>query len=185
MSRGCFVADLRIERVVVTGGRGFTDYGRILADLRALRRVGLRRVAEGASNGGGADWLAHDAWREITGESTERYRVRSEVDGRHRGAPAARNIRMLEAESRLAGEAGESLVVLAYPDPRSRGTWHCVREALRRGIPVAVWMRGIPDAPLLGLTAAYRHYGDRVVIGPPASFTASGVAARVMEVLRG
>jgi hypothetical protein len=133
------VDDLRIERVVAGGGRGFTDYDRIEDDLRALLPLGLKRVAEGASNGGGADWLAHDAWWKVAARSTARYPVRADIDGRHRGAPRNRNVRMLDVELRLAQEAGETLLGLFYPDPKSSGTWHCVREAVKRGVTVVVW----------------------------------------------
>lgn len=170
-------SELRIERVVVTGGRHFRDGARIEADLRALLPLGLRRVAEGWCPLGGADDLARAAWRRLTDKSTEGYPMRTDLDGPGKAAGPRRNIRMLEAE--------RPDLVLAYPDPESRGTWHCMREALQRGITVAVWMRGIRELPLRGLTVAFRHYGDRAVIGPPASFTASGVAARVMEVFGG
>lgn len=36
---------MKIERIVITGGRSFTDGARIEADLRALLPLGLRRVA--------------------------------------------------------------------------------------------------------------------------------------------
>lgn len=131
---------MKIERAFISGGREFTAYDRIEADLRALLPLGLHRVAEGASNGGGADWLARDAWRNITGRSTERYRVDSAIDGRHRGAPSNRNVRMVEAELRLAQLASETIVGLFYPDPDSRGTWHCLAEAVKRGITCIVWV---------------------------------------------
>lgn len=130
-----------LRRAVVTGGRKFTDGARIEADLASLHGHGLRRVADGQSSGGGADDLAHEAWLEITGESTARYPVKP-VDGLHRGAPMNRNVRMVEAELYLAVAAGERLHGLAYPDAGSRGTWHCAAEMLRRGIPIVVW---VPD----------------------------------------
>ena len=49
-----------------------------------------------------------------------------------RGAGRLRNVEMLESE--------RPDIVLAYPDPESRGTWHCVAEAWRRRIPVLVWV---------------------------------------------
>lgn len=125
------MADLHIERGVVTGGRGFTDPGRIAADLQTLMHFGLRRVAEGQSPGSGADDFAHDAWLLLTGESTKRYPANVGIDGPGRGRFPRRNIRMLEAE--------RPDLVLAYPDELSRGTWHCVREACNRGITTIVW----------------------------------------------
>lgn len=130
---------MKFPRAIVTGGRGFTDYQRIEDDLQSLMRHGLRRVAEGDSPGGGADDHAHDAWRLLAGESTARYPIDSRLDGNTRGAPLVRNARMVKAEHHLAVDAGELLIGLAYPDPQSRGTWHCVAEMLRRGVPVVVW----------------------------------------------
>lgn len=130
---------MKFPRAIVTGGRGFTDYQRIEDDLRALRGHGLRRVAEGASPGGGADDHAYDAWHLLTNTCTERYPIDSRIDGNTRGAPLVRNCRMVKDEHRLAVDAGEFLIGLAYPEPRSRGTWHCVAEMLRRGVPVVVW----------------------------------------------
>lgn len=148
----------RIERVVVTGGRQFTDCDRIEADLRALMAHGLQRVAEGHSPGGGADDLAHHAWYLLTRSSTERYRPRSDLDGVGVSRFPRRNIRMLETESRLAKEASEMLIVSGYPDPDSRGTWHCVKQAIHRGIPVACWMG--PEYALLG-DAIWRRHSDK------------------------
>lgn len=167
-------------RAVVTGGRRFTDYDRIEADFRALRRHGLRRVAEGASHGGGADDLAYDAWHLLVNESTERYQVKP-VDGRHRGAPMNRNVRMVEAELRLAVAAGERLHGLAYPDAGSRGTWHCTAEMLRRGVPVVVWVPDSAPRPNIAwhwISAGLAMYG----LPDPLVFdwgTARGVVAPV------
>jgi hypothetical protein len=130
---------VKYPRAIVTGGRGFADRPRIWDDLAALREVGLHRVAEGQSPGGGADDHAHAAWREVAGEPTQRYPIDSRIDGNTRGAPLARNARMVKAEHHLAVDAGELLIGLAYPDPKSRGTWHCIAEMLKRGIPVVVW----------------------------------------------
>ena len=130
---------MKFHRAIVTGGRGFTDRQRIWDDLAALREVGLHRVAEGQSPGGGADEHAHAAWREIAGESTERYPIDKTFDGHHGGAPLRRNTRMVIDEQAYALMAHEDLLGLAYPDPQSRGTWHCVAEMLRRGVPVVVW----------------------------------------------
>ena len=65
----------KLQRVVVTGGRGFRDGARIEADLRALLPLGLCRVAEGACPYGGADALAYDAWHLLRNEPTQRYPI--------------------------------------------------------------------------------------------------------------
>lgn len=40
--------------------------------------------------------------------------------------------------------------LLAFPGPRSRGTWVAVREAARAGVPVFVWPAGREELPALG-----------------------------------
>lgn len=150
---------IRIERAVVTGGRNFTDGTRIEADLRALLPLGLRRVAQGGNGidkqfGGAecpkeprsADALAWLATCAIEGLDEATYRVNMTTvepgdggraprwtgeDGRDRRAPLRRNTRMLRCE--------KPDLVLAYPDEGSRGTWHCVKQALLFGHPVALW----------------------------------------------
>lgn len=189
--------DLRIERVVVTGGRGFTDMERIETDLRALLPLGLQRVAQGGNGleqfeGSerpativSADAIAWLVSGELQLEVTS-YRVnrapgflgeRNGVDGKDRRAPLRRNIRMLEAE--------RPDLVLAYPDPESRGTWHCVREALSRGHVVAVWcgpgVRG-PEVRSLRPLAAMVGELPRIVLIRDKHL--AGAASRIAEVLR-
>lgn len=164
--------DLRIEKVVVTGGRRFTDSARIEADLRALLPLGLRRVAQGGNGldsqlGGdeppavlrSADTLAALAAAGLQLDGAT-YRVNRAPDdrgtwtgddGHDRRAPLRRNVRMLEAE--------RPDLVLAYPDPDSRGTWHCVAEALRRGHIVAVWA---PNMEGMGLGGALVNLPGRI-----------------------
>lgn len=154
------MADLRIEKVVVTGGSSFRDGARVEADLRALLPLGLRRVAQGGAGideqfGGGeaparlrsADtlaWLAA-AGLQLEGATYRVNRLADEVgtwtgeDGICKPAFLRRDIRMLKTEA--------PDLVLAYPDPGSRGTWHCVREALKRWHIIAVWA---PDHRLGG-----------------------------------
>lgn len=160
----------RIERIVVTGGRNFADFPRIADDLLALRPLGLRRVAHGnhgINQGGSAAWwrnrlesggwhvptksadaLAHLAAVRLGLDEIGQHPADWTVDGNAAGP--RRNIRMLEAE--------RPDLVLAYPDPDSRGTWHCVKQAIHRGIPVACWM-GFEYA-LLG-DAIWRRHPDR------------------------
>ena len=143
---------IKIERVVVTGGRKFTDSARIEADLRALLPFGLQRVAQGG-NGideqfGDAEWPREPwsadalAWLATSALRLEAATHRpnrnldgtwrlDQPDGTGKGQFPRRNVRMLEAE--------RPDLVLAYPDPNSRGTWHCVREACKRGITTIVW----------------------------------------------
>jgi hypothetical protein len=182
------MADIRIERVVVTGGRNFTDYERIEADLRALLPLGLSRVAEGECPFGGADELAYDAWHLLRNECTQRYPRDRRLDGPGKPAYLRRNIRMLEAE--------KPDLVLAYPDPTSKGTWHCVAEAVKRGFPVAVWVghahsqnraemwvaAGLAHADMRAPVMVVNDLWPRVIVAkPPAHMD----GAAVLEVLRG
>lgn len=132
-----------IARIVVTGGRRFTDLTRIEADLRSLLPFGLQSVAQGG-NGipqtdgletwkptRSADALAWCCARQL-GLHTPTYFMDRETHHEHAGP--RRNIEMIEAE--------KPDLVLAYPHPASSGTWHCVRTAIERGITVAIWHPG-------------------------------------------
>lgn len=116
---------LRIESVVVTGGRHFTDSERIATDIRHLRSVGLVRLAHGDAKG--ADAIADAEVRGIL--PIARY----VADFKRHGPSAGprRNIAMLRTE--------RPAVVLAYPDENSRGTWHCLAYALTIGAAVILW----------------------------------------------
>jgi len=110
-------------RVVVTGGREFTAAAQIEADLRSLLSMGLQRVAHGAARKG-ADPLADEIAKRL-GLCVPDY----PADWREgKRAGLIRNVEMLESE--------KPGLVLAYPDPKSRGTWHCTAEAAARNIPV-------------------------------------------------
>lgn len=142
-----------LAAVCVTGGRSFSDARRIDLDLRALVPLGLRRVAQGG-NGideqygherpprrpRSADTLAWLASGRLDLE-TATYRVNRNadergtwnyLDGHGAWAPLRRNTRMVQAERPDLG--------LGYPDENSSGTWHCIAEMLKLGIPVVVWM---------------------------------------------
>lgn len=146
-----------IARVVVTGGRHFTDVVRIESDQRRLQAVGLLSVAQGGHNvprdhipddwqpTHSADALAFWCARSL-GLWTPTYFADWETHGK--GAGYRRNIEMIEAERPDLG--------LAYPNPESKGTWHCVREMLRRGIPVAVWTGALPD-PTQTVVQVWHH----------------------------
>lgn len=139
------MAVFKIERVIVTGGREFSDYARIHEDLRDLHDRGCRRVAEGRCHKGGADLLAQEAWRRITDEETIGYPVERAKDGPWPAAGNRRNVRMLREEMRL----GRVDLVLAYPDPKSRGTWACVADALCLALPVMLWAPGMEPTKII------------------------------------
>lgn len=127
------MTSIRVEKVVITGGRHFADEARITADLAALLPLGLRRVAQGNAKGADAlaaawarRWLRHDGG--LAGYPAD-------WDEHGRAAGCLRNVEMLETE--------RPDLVLAYPDPGSRGTWHCVRAAISLRIPVILWHAGV------------------------------------------
>lgn len=120
-------------RVVVTGSREWSSRSLIHAALWAAfaRSVGQPRLAHGGATG--ADEIAGAmglvAARDLRGGLTvEVYPANWDLDGRAAGP--LRNQRMIEAE--------RPHLVLAFPLPRSRGTWDCVRRARAMGVPVVV-----------------------------------------------
>ena len=123
------------KKVVVTAGREFADSSRVVGDLSCLRRNGLERVAQGGARGG--DRIAKFAWRRLEylnsrPQTEETYAPKEATDGKWPSAGPRRNARMLRAE--------QPDLVLGYPDPKSVGTWNCLREALRMGMTIAVWV---------------------------------------------
>lgn len=134
-----------MPRVVVTGGRrvGPEVARAIVTDLERLLPASLRRVAQGGAPG--ADLLARVAWRalreRVEGWAEQTVAVDLALDGPWPAAGARRNARLLVSEmaaARAAGDDPAGVLVLAYPDPASRDTWDCVRQALTRGLTVIV-----------------------------------------------
>lgn len=157
--------DLCIERVVVTGGRHFADRARIRQDLHALMSLGLTSVATGDARG--ADDLARVAAAEVR-EEMEAWHLHlplfaADWKGDGRSAGTRRNVRMLESQ--------RPDLVLAYPDEGSRGTWHCVKEACKRGMTVAVW------APFVEV---YQFQGEDK--GSPAGIYVDGPDGRILRI---
>lgn len=165
-------------KIVVTGGRNFTDGERIAADVRALRgMMKLERLAHGDARG--ADRLAALAGV-AAGVDVEAYPVDRKRDGKWPAAGPRRNARMLEAE--------RPELVLAYPDPLSRGTWQCVKAALSRGISVIVW------APELSLSTIESRFvelppgivdGSRFLMWPTLSPGGEPHSRRALAALGG
>lgn len=163
---------LRVPNVVVTGGRDFADGDRIEADLRALLPLGLRRVAQGGNGIDkqlgqaevptrivSADALAWLATHRLHLEEAS-YRVDARLDGRWPVCGPRRNQRMLTAE--------KPALVLAYPTRASKGTWSCIVEACRLGIPVLVWVGWTRGAAAVVLDALYARgigRGVAVILG--------------------
>lgn len=149
------------EVVAVSGGRGFEDYERLLLDLTVFKTHGLRLVVHGGHGTKrprpwkvSADALAQRA-AESLGLETKPFEV-SDADWTRLGGGAghARNAQMLE-ESRPS-------ILLTYPTPKSRGTWHCAAHARKLGIPVLIWAPWIPEAEIDHvLRTNLGHYGLR------------------------
>lgn len=163
---------MHIKRIVVTGGREFNDIDRVREDLRIVDPV---RVAQGGARG--ADQIARDAWWSLTGciprlpASTEDRSVTYLADWSKHGRSAGlrRNEEMLDAE--------KPDLVLAYPDPASRGTWHCIKAAIRMRVPVVVWAPFVGPAMLLEhlgamATKAVIGGGPRWYLAPPTAIDA-------------
>lgn len=179
-----FVAELRAhaERLVVTGGRRFDDDLRLEADLLLLSRYGLKRVAQGGHGidklkrrpKRSADALAEFFARQL-GLDGRTYDADWDRYGRLQAGPI-RNVEMLENELRLAQEAGVPLILAAYPDPRSAGTWHCLAEAINRAIGAVAWVPWAASPATVVHTALSRRgikgrvpmerIGHRVLIPP-------------------
>lgn len=111
--------------VVVCGSRDWTDPVPIRERLARLDRGTWVIQGEGR----GADRLAAQAAAEL-GHSPIGFPALWESEGR--GAGPRRNVRMLECEPDL-------VIAFTATPHKSRGTGHCARAALRRGIPVELY----------------------------------------------
>lgn len=109
-------------RVIVCGGRDYSDGDRVSAVLHKLNvEAGIDLLIEGGAKG--ADYLAH-VWACMAGVPTERFEADWENQGSFAGP--ARNTRMLTE--------GQPDLVIAFPG--GRGTADMVRKARRAGVEV-------------------------------------------------
>lgn len=119
-------------RIVVTGGRDYTDRAALFLALDLLHAATrITRLAHG--NARGADTLADD-WARVRRVELQRYPA--DWDRHRKRAGAIRNRAMLDAE--------RPDVVVAFPG--GRGTADCVRAAGERGIPVLDLRTGLRAA---------------------------------------
>lgn len=159
------------RKVVVTGGREFKDAPALARDMISMLRHGTTEYAHGGARG--ADSLVDAAAMCHPSPPVVRvYKVNPALDGPWPAAGNRRNRRMLKAEMPDA--------VLAYPDPASRGTWNCVADAHRMGIPIAILaplgpIREEAQALRIRLMAGSVEVADRIVI-VPAPHDAAAVA---------
>ena len=109
-------------RVLVCGGRNYTDGSRLSAVLHKLHQeAGIDLIIEGGAKG--ADFLAH-VWATMEDVPTERFEADWENQGSFAGP--ARNKRMLDE--------GKPDLVIAFPG--GRGTADMCRKARRAGVEV-------------------------------------------------
>lgn len=118
---------------IVTGSRHWTDWATL---YKALDAAAPELVVHGGADG--ADGMA-ESWAKSRQIDSHPMRAKwgclPNIDRR---AGLARNIRMLDAYPEA--------LVLAFPLPDSRGTWHCVREAKTR----QMWVEIIQPEPFAG-----------------------------------
>lgn len=111
-----------METIVVTGGRDYEDYSRM---CRVLDQYEIGLIVHGAAPG--ADSLA------------SRYAYERKINVRAFGAKwgrygsAAGGIR----NGKMLRTFPDALVV-AFPTPKSKGTWDCVRKAKSKGMRLRV-----------------------------------------------
>lgn len=110
--------------VIVCGGRDWIDSEVIRLALSQLPADTV--IRHGAARG--ADRIADEIAREL---GLKTWAFVAEWDRLGRGAGRVRNLAMLDTQPIPS-------LVLAFPTKASRGTWHTVREAKKRGIPVSV-----------------------------------------------
>lgn len=147
----------------MTGGREFKDAPALAHDMISMLRHGTTEYAHGGARG--ADEMVNAAAMCLPSPPMVRvYTVDRALDGPWPAAGNRRNRRMLKAEMPDA--------VLAYPDPASRGTWNCVADAYRMGIPVAILapegkIREEAQALRIRLMSGSVEVVDRIVFIPP------------------
>ncbi len=115
-------------RVVVTASRHIRDGAPIREELESLREyAGMTSVAQGGARGGDHHALA---WAVNAGFPHKTYAVDEMIDGPWPAAGVRRNDRMLDCF--------KPDLVLAFPQPGSRGTWRCIESASARGIRIVI-----------------------------------------------
>ncbi len=120
-------------RVVVTASRHIRDGSPIREELESLREHGgMTEVAQGGARGGDRHALR---WAVDAGFPHKTYSVDHMIDGEWPGAGPQRNERMLDCF--------KPDLVLAFPQPGSRGTWRCIESAAVRGIRIIIVPLGV------------------------------------------
>jgi hypothetical protein len=113
-------------RVLICGGRHYTDYDRVLETLVGLGgKAVIEVVIHGAATG--ADTLGGRAAAKL-GIPAQEFPANWNLYGKRAGS--IRNQQMLDE--------GKPNICIAFPDPTSRGTWDMVRRAKKAGLEVKV-----------------------------------------------
>lgn len=115
-------------KVIVAGGRDFTDQSRLTLTLDLvleLIREDSDTMTVVSGNARGVDKMG-EAWAHHKGVTVEVYRA--EWGRLGRGAGFARNTKMAEVADRL----------VAFWDGKSKGTGHMIAEARYRQLPLEV-----------------------------------------------
>lgn len=112
-------------RVLVCGGRDFDDYDTLKSVLSALQitRGSFEVIIHGGARGA-------DSMASLYGERHLIPRQMFPADWQKHGSDAGpiRNQKMLDE--------GRPDLVVAFPTPKSRGTWDMVRRAKKAGVEV-------------------------------------------------
>ncbi len=115
-------------KVVVTASRHILDPFPVRRELEILvNTFGMTRMAQGGARGG--DQHAFD-WAVDTRFPHKTYAIDHMIDGPWPAAGPKRNERMLDCF--------KPDLVLAFPQPGSKGTWRCIESAVARGIRVVI-----------------------------------------------
>lgn len=121
-------------KIIVTGGRDFTDYVEVKQVLDFYHgSEGVELLVEGGARG--ADLLANK-WAHENNVTVETFDCTAEDWERYgKAAGNIRNRRMLDAHL--------DAHVVGFPGPKSRGTWNCLKDAIKRNMAVDCYRLGI------------------------------------------
>lgn len=118
---------LPVRRILITGSRNWTDWDEVAyALMDATPRPYDYRYIIVHGGARGADTIAA-AWAKSWGMEVEVHPADWRTHGKAAGP--IRNQKMVDLGAH---------VCLAFPQPKSVGTWDCVRRAKAAGIPVTI-----------------------------------------------
>lgn len=119
-------------RVLVCGGRNMTDSAFVHRVLDQLHKnEGIDCIIHGAARGAdriGGYWARKNR--------IDERRFPADWEAHHNAAGPIRNQQMLDE--------GMPDLVVAFPDPKSTGTWDMVRRARKAGVETLIFERPLP-----------------------------------------